>query len=141
MRLWSQAMFGWLLLLSAGCGRGGLVVVGAGETLDHLASFDDETSERLRAEVGFAEPAVGLKYEYFSLFFLNVWTWEGDVVIYEEGEDSYIEVTPAELREYTGRSSDDFARPFFYRFPLGQLALLGGLLAFVVTMVRRMREH
>jgi hypothetical protein len=71
---------------------------------------------------------------------LKVWTWEGEVVIYEEGEDSYIEVTPEELREYTGRFSDEFGRPFLYRFPLGQLARLGGLLAFVLTMVRRMRE-
>lgn len=130
-----------LLLLLSGCGRGGFIAVGAGETLDHLASFDVQTRERLQAEIGFTEPAVGLKYEYFSLFFLKVWTWEGDVVIYEEGEDTYIDVTPDELREYTGRSSDDFSRPFLYRFPLGQLVLFSGLLAFVFTTARRMREN
>lgn len=131
--------FALFILMSAGCGRGGFVIIGAGETLDHLASFDAETRARVQAELGFAEPAVGLKYEYFSLFFLNVWTWEGDVVLYDEGEDTYIEVTPGQLRDYTGRSSADFGRPFFYRFPVGQLLLIAGLLAFLVTMWRRMR--
>lgn len=135
----APAAFVFVVLL-AGCGRGGFIVVGAGETLDHLASFDAETSQRLQAEVGFVDPAVGLKYEYFSLFFLKVWTWEGDVVIYEKGEDLYIEVTPEELREYTGRSSDEFGRPFLYRFPLGQIVLFLALTMFLVTMVRRMRE-
>ncbi|MEM6954633.1 MAG: hypothetical protein AAF411_06300 [Myxococcota bacterium] len=127
------------LLLLGGCGRG-MVVVGVGESIDHLASFDDETKAQLQAETGFAEPAVGLKYESFSLFFLPVWNWEGDVVVYETDGDRYLPLSDTELREFTGRSADDFSTPFLYRFPIGLMVLLAIVAGAVFQTWRRMRS-
>ena len=78
-------------------------------------------------------------HEFFSLFFLPVWNWEGDVVVYERGGDRYVQLTDAELREYTGRVAEDFDAPFFHRFPVGLLALVLLIGGVVFNTWRKMR--
>lgn len=49
--------------------RRGFVIFGGGETIAHYADADLSGDPELAAEVAFDDPALGYKYEYFSLFF------------------------------------------------------------------------
>ena len=115
--------------------------MGAGETISHRADFNPEGKSLVQEETGFVDPAVGFKYEYFSLFFLDLWTGAGEIVVYEkEGGDRYVEMTDEQLHALTGQSPDAFGTPFGYRFPLGWFVVLGVLSAAVFATWRRMRE-
>lgn len=54
--------------------RGGFVIFGGGDTISHYADADLSGDPELAAEVAFDDPAIGYEYEYFSLFFLDLWT-------------------------------------------------------------------
>lgn len=115
--------------------------MGSGESISHPADFNAEGSSILHAETDFAEPAVGFKYEYFSLFFLDLWTGGGEIVVYDkDGDDRYVEVTAEELHALTGQTPDDFGKPFLYRFPVGWFVVIGVLGVAVFGTWRRMRE-
>lgn len=106
--------------------RGGAVIWGAGETISHRADLADGLKAELSEESGLANPAIGFKYEYFSIFFLDLWTGEGEYVLYEG--DRYFPLTEAHLTSI-GTSSDELGKPFLFYVPLGLVAvvlLLGG---------------
>ena len=92
-----------------------------GETFSdfHLVNQDDfdylfpstagQTDASAAASAGVQ---VSFMYDRFGLFFINVWTWSGKVVLYEEAKQTYydIEISQEEaLKKY--------GKPFFYRFP------------------------
>lgn len=116
------------------------VFFGGGETIAHLADIPEEKRASLIAS-GLAEPAVGLKYEYFSLFFFDLWTGGGKVVLYDEdGGDRYVPLTDAETIDLVGESQDALGKPLLYRFPLGWLVILGVVGVSAARMVRDARS-
>ena len=120
--------------------RGGPVIVGAGETIRHYADADLSGDPELEARLGFAEPAIGYKYEYFSLFFLDLWTGEGELVLYDRAGDRYVPLDDELLHELTGRTADSFGVPWLYRVPLGWLVVGAVLVVAGVTTWRRIRD-
>ena len=84
----------------------------------------------LRAELGFAEPAIGYKYEYFSLFFLDVWTGDGEVVLYDQQDERHVVLDEEAMQALTGQSLDSIDPPLLYTVPLG-CGIYGFLAAFV----------
>ncbi|HEY8432585.1 MAG TPA: hypothetical protein VIL20_29645 [Sandaracinaceae bacterium] len=113
--------------------------MGAGETISHLADALSGDPE-LAASSGFADPAIGYEYEYFSLFFLDLWTAGGQLVLHDEASDRYVPFEDEVLRELTGRTADPLGVPFLHRAPLGWI-VIGLVLAVAgVTTWRRMRN-
>ena len=114
----------------------GVLVFGGGSTVAHIAEADMSGDPALQAELHFAEPALGYEYEYFSMFFLDVWTGDGHVVLYDRSSDRFVPLTEDTMQALTGRSLDSIDPPFLYRVPLGWivyglfgLGILGGWVA------------
>lgn len=118
----------------------GFVIFGGGETIAHYAAADLSGDPELAAEVAFDDPALGYKYEYFSLFFLDLWTGGGEIVLYDQSSDRYVPLSDQSLLELTGRTPDSFGTPFLYRVPLGWLLLAIALALIGITTWRRMRR-
>ena len=128
----SLGLLGALSLPSLGLARGGcLVVFGYGETVSHIADADLSGDPELEAELSLAEPGIGFRYEYFSILFLDFWTGNGAVVLYDQADDSYYPLSPEQLRALTGRGPDELSAPLLYTTPLGWIVLgaLGVVLA------------
>ncbi|MFK7986234.1 MAG: hypothetical protein AB8I08_09395 [Sandaracinaceae bacterium] len=116
----------------------GLVLFGAGETISHVARLDLSNAPAFEAELGAESPSLGYKSEYFSVFFLDVWTGGAELVLYDEVDDQrYLPLSRAQVEELTGREASSFSPPFLYQVPLGWI-VYGGLFigAVVVTWVR-----
>ena len=64
---------------------------------------------------------IGYKYTYCGLFWLELWTWGGEVVLYHPGEKAY-EPIPSVTQE---KLAAKYGKPFFYKFPP---LLIGGIL-------------
>lgn len=109
-----------------------------GETYSdyHLVTQEDlnflypDTSDEADASAAAAAGVqVSFQYDRFGLFFINLWTWNGKVVLLEEAKETYydIEVSQAEAIKKYGK-------PFLYKFPPLLIALVvgGGLWLFSV---------
>jgi hypothetical protein len=64
---------------------------------------------------------VGYKYTYCGIFWLELWTWGGEVVLYKDKSYSTINVDQA-------AAAKKYGKPFFYKFPPVLIAgvLFGG---------------
>lgn len=120
--------------------RRGFVLIGSGDTISRRAALGDDLVAEAQQEFGFAEPALGYRYEYFSVFFLDLATFEGEYVLFDEEGDSYVPLTEDDLLDL-GTSADELGKPFFYYVPYGWpiLLLLGGL--WIYAKVREMKTR
>lgn len=76
---------------------------------------------------------VGMKYSHFGLLFMNVWTWDGEIVLFE-GDTYYdIDVTQAV-------AIGKYGKPFLYSFPLLFLIIVVGGGFYLLTMILSMRN-
>ena len=100
------------------------IVYSVGDQIDEIAPSPDGHGVKL-----------GYKYWQFSLFWLNIWTSEGEFVAYEEVGDTKnyesLGKTPQEAAATSGMSADKFKKPFSYSYPPG-LLIFGGIIGFVV---------
>lgn len=102
------------------------VVFGGGVTVSHLADVPESNRAALSADLEFEEPAVGLRYEYFSMFFVDFWTGGGRVVLYDAADPGRggIPLQPSAVQQLVGETPDELGTPFFYKFPLGWFFVL-----------------
>ncbi|MEM7233803.1 MAG: hypothetical protein AAF517_16625 [Planctomycetota bacterium] len=78
---------------------------------------------------------LGYLYDYFSLFFVNIWTWGGKYVIYEgDGYSDLPTQSPAELATLLGIEESEIKKPITYTIPPGAVIL--GLLAIVFIALK-----
>jgi len=112
-------------------GRGGIVVINLGDDIMHLRQTsaevvlgDDGTEARL--------DQIGYHYERFGLFWVDLWRWGGEYVLYSRDGMTYAALTDAELEALGGASF-----PIAYHLPPGFLALLA---AGELLIVRRKRR-
>ncbi|MCU0671470.1 MAG: hypothetical protein MUE69_01630 [Myxococcota bacterium] len=111
--------------------RRGFVLYGSGDTISHRADLDEALREQVAGELGLVDAAIGYRYEYFSLFFLDLLTFEGEYVLFEEETDRYVPLDDEAL-ESLGTSADQLGKPFFYYVPTAWplILLVGGFGAF-----------
>ncbi len=133
MRAAASSLLILLCVSNLGCSRRSFAIWGAGSTISHRAEFAAGLHEQLALESGFENPQIGFKYEYFSLFFLDLWTGEGEYVLYEG--DRYFPLSEEQLATL-GTSADELGKPFMYRVPLGWIPLVILLIGFGVRMRR-----
>ncbi|MEM9189993.1 MAG: hypothetical protein AAGF12_12495 [Myxococcota bacterium] len=117
---------------SVASARRGVVIFGGGEDITHIEEADASAVEQLLPGTDPNTVAIGYHHEYFSLFFLNVLTFEGEgVVLYEVDGDEYWLLEDEDILALTGESREDLGSPFLYKFPGGcfffTLLLLGYL--------------
>jgi hypothetical protein len=138
-RRWSFAAsvvgFALASMISTKADARGLMIVNTGEDVIKIADLDAEILRELEIE---GNPAVGVMYSRFGLFWLDIVRWNPQYVMYrDEGRDgfSYGELSEEDLTvlaELTGL--DTIKKPLRYYLPpggvlLGLLIVVGGPLA------------
>lgn len=119
----------------------GFVIFGGGETIGHVADLDLSEVPELDLALAAEEPALGWKYEHFSIFFLDLWTGSGTFVLYDRAaDDAYVPLDDDEVRTITGREPSSLGKPLLYHVPLGWVVLGVLLCGFGVVWWRNARE-
>ena len=111
----------------------GFMLITYGDDITHVAD--------LPADAG-AEPglAVGYKYSSFGVFWLDIWRWGGEFVVYKgDNYQSFKDagVTVKEMSEVVGT---ELNKPWSYRLPPGLIILIllvGGYIAYTVVTSRK----
>ncbi len=104
---------------------------------DKFSSYGD-VSEEIRAEMRAQGEEVlteiGYKYSHFGLFWLELWTWDGEWCAFNEDTNTYLPLEKDDVADLLGESPHDLSKPFRYRFPLllvivFVLAILGAIVS------------
>jgi hypothetical protein len=120
----------FLVLFSASpahAGRGGIVIINYGEDTLHIRDLPPEVAN----QIGY--PTLAYRYDLFGVFWLDLWRWGGEFVVYDEGQLSYAPLTAEDLEALGGAGV-----PWKYRAPPGLLIVLG--LIYLGTFFGRRRR-
>ncbi|NQU21460.1 MAG: hypothetical protein HQ567_09265, partial [Candidatus Nealsonbacteria bacterium] len=137
------------LLRSSPAEARGLVLITRGETVKHLADLPEEQKKEIKAAVG-TEPAIGFRYSYGGIFWLDFWTWDGGYCLFTKETDGLRllvkegdawKLEPNEAAKLAGLKEGELAKPFFYTVPPG-LLVVGVIVAIWigVTLVKRSKD-
>jgi hypothetical protein len=113
------------------------IIWGSGETISHLGELLPEVKQSLPPQIP-RHVKVGFAYNYFHLFWCNVWTWNGRYVLYDGNR--YMPLQEGELVALTGKAEGDYGKPFFYQIPIGLVILVGLVTAGCVGAVMSRRK-
>ena len=106
----------------------GIMIITHGESVLHYADLAADVREAMHKETGHSLQ-VGYLYSHFGIFWLDLWTWDGQYCLYEG--DDVLRLTPEQVAEVMNTTPDQLGKPLLYTFPLGLLILCGlGLGAF-----------
>lgn len=100
----------------------GILIITHGEAVMHYADLSTEMHDALKTATGH-DLKVGYLYSNFGIFWLDLWTWDGQYCLYEG--DSVERLTPEQAAEVLGTTTDKLGKPLLYTLPLGLLILLG----------------
>jgi hypothetical protein len=98
----------------------GLMIITYGEAVMHYADLAPDVRQTLKDETGH-ELQVGYLYSNFGVFWLDLWTWGGEYVLYEG--DDVLRLAPEEIAEMMKTTPDQLGKPLLYTFPLGLVVL------------------
>ena len=130
----SRRLVGGALLVLAAAVAGpsraeAFVLITRGETIKHVGDVVPAMKPALPPDLG-GDAAVGYRYRYFGIFWIDLWTWEGEYCLYKDKR--YAKLTPAVAAGFLDKTESELSTPFFYRFPPG-LLILGGIAALAVV--------
>lgn len=100
------------------------ILITHGDTISDMGTVPPE----LRA-AKMPATRVGFKYSYFGVFWIDLWTWNGQWGLYEGRR--FWAVPAATVAQFLGKNESELSPPFLYTFPLG-LVLLVGFGVFVI---------
>ncbi len=100
-----------------------------GDSISQLGPLPADKKEILE-KVTEPGAAVGYKYSYFGLFFLDLWTWGGEYCLFRE--KSFWSLKPEQAAELLGVPADKLPKPFFYRFPSLLSLLVLGIIGMII---------
>jgi hypothetical protein len=100
----------------------GFILITYGDDISKVADIPAAQMEGVKQATGAANPAIGYKYNQFGVFFLNVWTWDGDYVLYEN--DTYWDLGAAGAAQLLGIPADQLKKPLGYKIPPGLILIL-----------------
>ena len=109
----------------------GVVLWGNGEDIVELAEIPDSDDEKL-----------GYMYSYFSLFWMNAWTWNGRFVVFSD-DNTYLEIPThdaSEVASALGVAESAVRKPLCYLVPTCSYLLLG-VLCFLGYQWRASRQQ
>jgi hypothetical protein len=118
-----------LWLVPARAEAGGVVLITRGDTIANLGEIVSAQKAKIEAETA-PGVKVGYVYNYFGLFWLDLWTWGGRYCVYKD--KNFWDVSPAEAASFLGTEEGKLGKPFLYRFPpllyiLGIVAIGAGV--------------
>jgi hypothetical protein len=122
--LGSLVVMALLEVRPAYAGRGGIVIINTGDDIIHIRDLPPE----IATETGLK--SIGYHYDRLGVFWLDVWRWGGEFVVY--GDDGYAPVTAAQADALGGASV-----PWKYRAPPGLLLILAAIELAIVIATRR----
>ncbi len=100
----------------------GFFLITYGDDISKVADIPAAQLESVKQATGAANPAIGYKYNQFGIFFLNVWTWGGDFVLYEN--DTYWDLGVDNAAQILGVTPDQVKKPLGYKVPPGLILIL-----------------
>ena len=103
---------------------GGIVVINTGDAIEHVRDLDSDAAR----ELGYSK--LGFRYTRFGLFWLDLWRWDGEFVVYEGS--TYVPITDDELETLGGAWV-----PLRYHLPEGLLIIVAGIYLLVVGRRKR----
>ena len=105
------------------------IIITYGDDVAHLGDLPPELAQAIQREHNLNDtPAVGYKYSHFGIFWLPIWTWDGEYCVYAEvapREYVVVSLQPKDVAELLNIPEDQVAPPFSYRYPTGLLIILG----------------
>jgi hypothetical protein len=116
--------------------RRGFVLITHGDAVSEMGPA------RLPAEAAAAAPElngakIGFHYDYFGFFWLDLWNWNGEYVIYNSDRQA-THLTKAQAAVLLGVPESEIGTPLNYKFPFGLDILVGiGLLKMIPRWTRR----
>lgn len=113
-------------------GRGIPIIFGGGEDLSFVRELPPKGKKYAAGKYP-KSAKVGIKYNVFHIFFVNIWTWNGQYILYDD--NGFAEPSAAEWTKLLGKGgTKKLSKPFFYRFPPGAIVLGVLILGFLGLM-------
>jgi hypothetical protein len=104
--------------------RRGVILITTGNTIKHVAEVAVEMKPVVRAVTGTSvDYHVGYLHERFGVFWIDLWTWGGEYVLYDDSEENLWTLDEEETASILGATPEQLSKPIFYTFPPGLLAL------------------
>lgn len=129
VRLVLFAVLGALYLVPARAEAKVPFLITYGDSISELAPLPTEKKEALE-KLTRPGTAVGYKYSYFGLFFLDLWTWGGEYCLFQG--KSFWSLKPEQASDLLGVPVEKLPKPLFYRVPPLLALLVLGVLAMVI---------
>lgn len=103
-----------------------------GEKMTPIADVPNDAP----VKVEYPDAAVGYRYDHVGIFWMELWTWNGEFCVYSDDKSTAIIGMPEEISLATGIPESKITKPFFYSCPplLGTIVLLGVLAGLVKIM-------
>ena len=113
--------------------RRGLALIGFGESISEAGELPSDVKAVAREATG-EDVTLGYKYESISLFFMNVWTWDGQWVL--ESDESYYPLDD-ETQAALGFDPEEagYSVPWTVRFPPALIIIVVGVVLFIASAV------
>ncbi len=93
------------------------IIFGHGETISHVKDLPGDLKQQARAELN-QDVAIGFKYSHLHVFWLDVWSWDGEFVLYHDKQ--FWKLTQDQWTRFLGREGyEALEKPLLYRFPIG----------------------
>jgi hypothetical protein len=103
--------------------RRGFFLITTGNTVKHLGDVTAERQAEIReATEQMDDVRVGYLHDRFGVFWVDVWTWGGEYVLYNDS-DTVWEIDEADAASLLGAPSGRVGKPFFYTVPPGVVVL------------------
>lgn len=103
---------------------GGVILITSGNTIKHVADVGEEMKSVIREVTGTSvDYKVGYLHERIGVFWIDLWTWGGEYVLYDESEQDLWSLDDEETAAIMGVEPADLPKPLFYSFPPGLVAL------------------
>lgn len=136
----------FLLITAATFGMGtqeaqakkGLLLITHGDTITEIGDVKEPPVHQ-----GITYSKIGFHYDYFGVFWLDLWNWGGEYVIYDGlKEDAHGSViSKEEAAAFMGVEESKFGSPLNYKFPYGlDIILALGLLKFVPRAIAKRKQ-
>lgn len=106
----------------------GFMLITYGDDITHVADIPPGTDAPAGLKVGY-------KYGAFGVFWLDIWTWDGEFVLYRGDNYQTLEAAGISVDEMSKIVGKELKKPWGYSFPPGLIIivlLVGGYIAYSV---------